>query len=212
MRTRHTVVLATRNAGKVRELADALAASGFTVLGLEDFPELEDIPETGTTFEENALLKARAAAETTGRTAVADDSGLEVDALRGEPGVRSARYADDWELLPGETRDQRNNRKLLHALRAVPDPLRRARFVCAMAACLPGGGQMTVRGAWEGRILKEPRGGGGFGFDPLFHDEDAARAAAEMTREEKHARSHRGKALAALLAAWPDFMAEQTRD
>lgn len=208
----HTVVLATRNAGKVREMADALAAFGLTVLGLESFPQVGEIEESGVAFEENALLKACAVAESTGHIAVADDSGLEVDALHGAPGVYSARYADDWEFLPGETRDQRNNRKLLHALRHVPASRRGARFVCAMAVRVPGGGQMAVRGVWEGRILDEPRGGNGFGFDPLFLDERTGRAAAELTRDEKNARSHRGAALAALLAAWPRFMAKQSHD
>ena len=114
------IVLATQNAGKVRELADPLTEFGVEVLGLSSFPEIGEIEETGTTFEENALIKARAVAALTGLVSVADDSGLEVDALDGAPGVYSARYSDDWESLPGESRDARNIRKLLHAMAAVP--------------------------------------------------------------------------------------------
>lgn len=205
---KNTIVLATRNAGKVRELAQELVAHGLTVLGLDAFPHVGEVEETGTTFEENALLKARTVAELTGLTAVADDSGLEVDALNGAPGVYSARYGADWEFLPGETKDQRNNRKLLHALKdlsAAPGNQRGARFVCTMAACKPDGTHIIVRGTWEGRILEAPRGENGFGFDPLFWDESAGRAAAELTKDEKNARSHRGKAVRALLEQWGDF-------
>lgn len=204
-RRNNTVVLATRNAGKIRELAEPMAAFGLRVLGLEAFPALGDIEETGTTFEENALLKARTVAEATGLVAVADDSGLEVDALNGAPGIYSARYGGDLPLLEGETRDQRNNRKLRAALADVPEERRTARFVSTMAACKPGGAELVVRGVWEGRLLREPRGENGFGYDPLFWDPEINRAAAELTRDEKNARSHRGKALRQLLAAWPEF-------
>ena len=202
---KNTIVLATRNAGKVRELAQVLAAHGLTVLGLDAFPHVPDVEETGTTFEENALLKARTVAELTGLTAVADDSGVEVDALQGAPGVYSARYGADWDLLPGETKDQRNNRKLRHALRDVPTEQRGGRFVCTMAACKPDGTHIVVRGTWEGRMLEESRGDNGFGYDPLFWDEELGRTAAELTRDEKNARSHRGKAVRALLERWTDF-------
>ena len=201
------IVLATRNAGKVRELAENLAAYGLVVLGLDAFPQVGEVEETGTTFEENALLKARAVAEATGLIAVADDSGLEVDALGGAPGVYSARYGTDWALLPGETQDQCNIRKLRHALRDTPEEARGGRFVCCMAVCKPGGGQLVVRGTWEGRLLAEPRGSNGFGYDPLFWDQERGCTAAQMTREEKNARSHRGNALRQLLAEWPAFMA-----
>lgn len=202
---KNTIILATRNAGKVRELAQELVAHGLTVLGLDAFPHIGDVEETGTTFEENALLKARTVAELTGLTAVADDSGLEVDALNNAPGVYSARYGADWEFLPGESKDQRNNRKLLHALRDVPTEKRGARFVCTMCACKPDGTHFTVRGTWEGRILSEPQGENGFGFDPLFWDESAGCAAAELTKDAKNARSHRGKAVRMLLGKWQDF-------
>jgi XTP/dITP diphosphohydrolase len=199
------IVLATRNAGKIRELAQPLAAYGLDVLGLDSFPELVDVEETGTTFEENALLKAHSVAAATGLVAVADDSGLEVDALNNAPGVYSARYSNDIPFLEGENKDQRNNRKLLAALANVPKAQRKARFVCAMVACTPEGRHITVRGEWEGSILLSPQGDNGFGYDPLFWDESAQSSGAMLTREQKNARSHRGKALQKLMAAWPDF-------
>ena len=200
------IVLATQNAGKVRELADPLTEFGVEVLGLSSFPEIGDIEETGTTFEENALIKARAVAALTGLVSVADDSGLEVDALDGAPGVYSARYSDDWESLPGESRDARNIRKLLHAMAAVPAEKRACRFVSCMAAAKPNGDEMVVRGTWEGTLLESPHGDNGFGYDPIFFDPSARKSAAELTRDEKNARSHRGNALRALLARWAEFM------
>ena len=175
------IVLATHNAGKVRELADPLSQFGVEVLGLEFFPTIGEIDETGTTFEENACIKAREVARLTGLISIADDSGLEVDALDGRPGVYSARYSDDWESLPGESRDVRNIRKLLHEL-------------------------ANVRGVWDGRLLTAPRGENGFGYDPVFFDAIVGKTAAELTRDEKNARSHRGNALRALLAKWQGFM------
>ena len=140
------VVLATSNAGKVRELADPLTQFGVEVVGLSSYPEIGEIEENGTTFEENALIKARAVAAITGLVSVADDSGLEVDALDNAPGVYSARYADDWESQPDESRDARNIRKLLHALADVPAEKRGCRFVSCMAAVRPDGKEMVVRG------------------------------------------------------------------
>lgn len=201
------IVLATHNAGKIRELAEPLADFGVEVLGLaQACPDLVDIEETGVTFEENALIKARCVSGLTGLVSVADDSGLEVDALGGAPGVYSARYSDDWPGLPDESRDRRNIRKLLHELADVPPDRRTCRFVSCMAAVRPDGAEMTVRGQWEGRLLTAPRGENGFGYDPLFFDPRLGRAAAELSREEKNARSHRGKALRALLARWEEFM------
>jgi XTP/dITP diphosphohydrolase len=206
------IVLATRNAGKIRELADGLRAFGLEVLGLDAFPEMEDVEETGASFEENALLKASAVARYTGCIAVADDSGVEADALGGAPGIHSARYGDMRPLPPGAedpalSRDDRNNFVLLHELAAVPDEKRTGRFVCAMSACKPDGACITLRGVWEGHILRAPRGANGFGYDPLFFDPEVGRTAAELSREEKNARSHRGSALRKLLALWPDFYA-----
>lgn len=207
MATGDKVVLATSNAGKVRELAEPLAALGVEVLGLDSFPEIGEIVEDGDSFEANALIKARVVAAHTGLVSIADDSGLETDALHGAPGIHSARYADDWEFLAGESRDARNIHKLLHVLRDVPEAERGCRFVCCMAVVFPpslGGREWTVRGAWEGRLLTAPRGENGFGYDPVFWDAELGRSAAELTREEKMGRSHRGRALGALLAAWPD--------
>ncbi len=200
------IILATRNAGKIRELAGALREHEFHVLGLESFPDVDDIEETGTTFEENALLKARHVALATGLVAVADDSGLEVDALHGAPGVYSARYAGDLPFLQDETKDQRNNRKLLLALKDKAQDERSARFVCCMAAYMPDGTHFTVRGTWEGRILPRARGENGFGYDPIFLDLQSGKSAAELTKDEKLARSHRGMALDFLVKGWANYI------
>lgn len=202
---KNIVVLATTNAGKVRELAEPLQAFGLEVVGLDAFQGLGDVEETGTTFEENALLKARIVADATGYVTVADDSGLEVDALQGAPGIYSARYGEDWALEEGENRDGRNNRKLLAALAGLPESLRSARFVCCMAACKPRGAELVVRGTWEGRVLEQMEGDNGFGYDPLFFDPLLGHSAAMLTREEKGRTSHRGRALRQLLAQWPAF-------
>ncbi|EPR44548.1 Nucleoside-triphosphatase rdgB [Desulfovibrio sp. X2] len=197
--TPSTIVLATRNKGKIAELAALLEGLSVAVKGLSDYPEIPEIPEDGATFEENALIKARAVCKATGLPALADDSGLAVDALSGAPGVYSARYSGE-----GAT-DERNNAKLLEALRGLPEDGRACRFVCCMALVAPDGRETTVRGEWEGRVAEAPRGEGGFGYDPLFVDLASGRHAAELTREEKNARSHRGKALRALLDVWPAF-------
>ncbi len=198
-----TIVLATRNAGKVRELAEELQNFGFDVVGLDSFPNLEDVEETGLTFEENALLKAQSVSNALGLIAIADDSGLEVDALNGAPGIYSARYANDLQLLPNESKDARNIRKLLVELKNTSR--RKARFVCCMAACKPQGGHMVVRGTWEGSITEQTHGDQGFGYDPIFFDSELQRTAAELTKEEKFSKSHRGNALRKLLAKWEDF-------
>ena len=198
MTTPRTLILATRNQGKVRELRDPLARFGFDVQSLpEDFPEIE---ENGTTFEENALIKARAVANALGVAAAADDSGLEVDALGGAPGVYSARYSEDWPAVEGESKDERNNRKLLAELEGVPAEKRTARFRCCMALVIPGGEEIVVSGAWEGSIGFKRAGANGFGYDPLFIDPELGITGAELTREAQMVRSHRGKALAKLLA------------
>jgi len=197
-----TLILATRNQGKVRELREPLARFGFDVQSLpEDFPE---VPETGSTFEENALIKAHAVADALGVPAVADDSGIEVDALGSAPGVYSARYSLDWPEVEGESTDQRNNRKLLAGLEGVPAEKRTARFRCCMAMVYPSSwkdrpADLVVSGAWEGSIAFALSGSNGFGYDPLFIDPASGRTGAELSREEKMARSHRGKALARLL-------------
>jgi len=221
-----TVVLATRNAAKLRELARILAAEDhgtqIRLAGLDEFPGAPDVPETGATFEENALLKARAIANYVGLPAVADDSGLCVDALSGMPGVLSARWAGGYG-------DDRANLELVLAQVAdVPDARLGAQFVCAAALVVPGAllvpgettppsppgallvpGEMTppgspaarewvVTGRVEGRLIREPRGSGGFGYDPIFLPDGFDQTTAEMTAEAKDAISHRGRAFRAL--------------
>ena len=183
------LVLATRNEGKLRELARILSQQ---VAGLDAFPGAPDVPETGATFEANALLKARAVAAFTGLPAVADDSGLSVDALNGMPGVLSAR----WAGKHGD--DQANLRLLLAQVADVPDERLGARFVCAAALVVPGDGEWVTTGEVAGRLIREPRGSGGFGYDPIFQPDGFGETTAEMTPEAKDAISHRGRAFRAL--------------
>lgn len=203
------VVLATTNQGKVAEVADALARFGLEVRGLDAYPQIGEIDENGATFEENALIKARAAAACTGLPAIADDSGLMVDILAGAPGVHSARYGSDLAYLPGESRDARNIRKLLAAMAGVAPERRGCMFVTVMAWVKPDGQYITARGQWHGRILERPIGANGFGYDPVFLDPDLGLSAAQLSREQKNARSHRGAALRSLLAQAPGFLAAQ---
>ncbi len=210
MAERQKVVLATRNQGKVRELAGPLGVLGIDVVGLEAFPQVGDIVEDGATFADNAYIKARAVADLTGLVSISDDSGLEVDALRGAPGVHSARYGDDWPAVGGESRDARNIRKLLAEMAGVPEDRRQGRFVCCMCAVKSGrperGDALFALGAWEGVMLAVPRGSGGFGYDPVFWDAALGMSAAEMSREEKMRRSHRGRAVEALVQGWMAWM------
>ncbi|GLW05031.1 non-canonical purine NTP pyrophosphatase [Microtetraspora sp. NBRC 13810] len=188
------LVLATRNAGKIVELRRILAAAGLAVelAGMEEFPEIGDVPETGLTFAENALIKARAIASATGLPAVADDSGLCVDALNGMPGVFSAR----WSGRHGD--DEANLNLLLAQVADVPAGHRGAHFACAAALALPSGEERVVEGALHGVIVDKPRGAGGFGYDPIFVPEGGIRTTAELTSAEKDAISHRGRAFRAL--------------
>lgn len=203
----YDVVLATRNKGKAAEIIALLDDFNVRVRTLDEFPNIGDIPETGATFTENALIKARTVAQATGLTALADDSGLEVDALNGAPGVYSARFAG-----PGAT-DAQNNAKLLRLMQNVPWPDRRARFACIVAAHAPeaGGRELLAEGFWVGRIVLEPAGDKGFGYDPLFLDEELSLTAAQMTPEQKNTRSHRAAALRRLSLLWPDFIKNQLR-
>ena len=185
------LVLATRNPGKLREL-DRILGAQIRLAGLEDFPGAPDVPETGATFEENALLKARATAAHTGLAAVADDSGLCVDALNGMPGVLSARWAG------GHGDDKANLDLVLAQIADVPDARRGARFVCAAALVLPDRREWVVTGTVEGRLIRVPRGSGGFGYDPIFLPDGFDLTTAEMTPEAKDAISHRGRAFRAL--------------
>ena len=185
------VLVASRNPGKVRELDQVLRElniDGVELVSLDDAPAYPDPVEDGLTFEENAVLKARAGAEATGLPCVADDSGLAVMALNGMPGILSAR----WSGTHGD--DAANNQLLLNQMADIND--RRAAFVSCCALATPAGGIYTAEGRWEGELLREPRGEGGFGYDPLFAPNDApGRSSAELSPEEKNARSHRGKAL-----------------
>lgn len=185
------LVLATNNKNKLRELAAMLADLPIAVVGIGEFADAPDVDETGETFAENAVLKAKAAAQYTGCWAMADDSGLEVDALEGQPGVYSARFAG-----PNAT-DADNNEKLLGLLEDVPDERRTARFRCAIALVSPEGRVFVDEGACEGYIAREPRGDGGFGYDPLFVVPELGRTFAELPAEVKDRISHRARALAA---------------
>ncbi|MBU4526158.1 MAG: RdgB/HAM1 family non-canonical purine NTP pyrophosphatase [Desulfomicrobium sp.] len=197
-----TIVLATGNAGKIRELSAMLAELNpdVRVLGLKDFPHIGEIPETGATFEDNARIKALAVARATGLVAVADDSGLAVDALNGAPGVYSARYSGD------DATDEKNVAKLLDAMKDVVDPWRGCHFACVMLAATPGGRELIGRGAWHGRVIHAPQGDGGFGYDPVFFDEELSLTAAQMDAQIKNGRSHRGLALRDMLRGWPEFL------
>jgi XTP/dITP diphosphohydrolase len=188
--------LATRNVKKLGELRRILAAEGIDgieVVGLADVGEFDDAPETAPDFEGNALAKARDAAKATGLPSIADDSGISVDALNGMPGVLSAR----WSGRHGD--DQANLDLLLAQLRDTPDERMGAGFVCAAALVVPGGKETVVRGEWRGRLVREPRGANGFGYDPIFVPEGENRSSAELEPAEKDAVSHRGRALRSLL-------------
>jgi XTP/dITP diphosphohydrolase len=192
--------VASRNRKKLAELRRVLDGAGMalTLLSLDDVAAFDEAPETGATFEENALAKARDAFRATGLASVADDSGLEVDALNGMPGVLSAR----WSGRHGD--DSGNTALLLAQMGDVPDERRGAAFVSACALVYGAGDarkETVVRGVWPGSIVREPRGEGGFGYDPVFLPSGSSRTAAELTPEEKDAGSHRGRALAALLPA-----------
>ena len=189
------IVLVSNNAGKVREFNQLLAGSELEVIPQSEF-QVEEIEETGLTFVENALLKARNAAQHTGLPAIADDSGLEVDALEGAPGIYSARYAG------AGASDRQNLEKLLEALKDVGDENRSARFQCLMvymhhpADPTP----MIFQGTWEGRILRAPQGSNGFGYDPVFYVPEQQCSSAELPSDLKNSLSHRGRALRQLIS------------
>ncbi|HET9138112.1 RdgB/HAM1 family non-canonical purine NTP pyrophosphatase [Actinophytocola sp.] len=190
------VLLASRNAKKLDELRRILLAehvSGVEVVGLDAVPAFPEAPETGATFEENAVAKARDAAAATGLPAIADDSGIAVDALNGMPGVLSAR----WSGRHGD--DLANLELVLAQLTDVPDERRGAAFVCAAALATPSGRETVVRGEWRGTLVRTPRGANGFGYDPIFVPDGASRTSAELEPAEKDALSHRGIALRQLV-------------
>jgi len=190
------VVLATGNAGKVRELASLLNDFGLDVVAQTEL-NVESVEETGLTFIENAIIKARHAAKVTGLPAIADDSGLAVDVLGGAPGIYSARYAGE------DASDQQNLEKLLVALNDVPDDKRQAQFHCVLVYMRRAEDPtpLVCHGSWPGVITREAAGNGGFGYDPIFFVPDTGKTAAELSREEKIAVSHRGRALKLLLEA-----------
>ncbi|WP_456598959.1 RdgB/HAM1 family non-canonical purine NTP pyrophosphatase [Blastococcus sp. SYSU DS0616] len=197
------LLLATRNAGKLAELQRLLASAvpGVEVVGLRDVQEYPEAPETGATFAENALLKAREAVRYTGLPAVADDSGLAVDALNGMPGVLSAR----WSGQHGD--DDANTALLLGQLADVPDERRGAAFVCAAALVTPDGAERVLEREWRGRVIREKRGSNGFGYDPVFVPERLELTSAELEPAEKDARSHRGQAFVALVPVLTEVLA-----
>lgn len=190
----HTIVLASGNSGKLREFNQLLQACGFIVKAQSEL-DVSSVEETGLSFVENAILKARHASAATGLPALADDSGIEVDALRGEPGIYSARFAG------ADASDHDNNSKLLQLLQGVPDELRTARYQCVLVLMRHATDPTPVicQAAWEGRILHEPAGEGGFGYDPLFFVPEHNCSAAQLQKATKNAISHRGRAMAQLL-------------
>lgn len=188
------LVLATKNPGKViefRRILEEFGSKELEVLGLDQFPEIGEIEETGRTFEENSLLKARTISKLLNLPALADDSGICVDVLNGAPGIFSARYSGKG--------DAANNEKLLKELIGVPDEKRGAYFICVAAFVHPNGFEHVEEGRFHGKILHEAFGSGGFGYDPLFQPEGMNRSSAELSAEEKDAISHRGKALRAIV-------------
>lgn len=196
------VVLATKNAHKLIEMRRILDESGLNIdlIGTNEFPELTDVAETGSTFAANALLKARSVCAETGLAAIADDSGLGVDALNGMPGIFSAR----WSGAHGD--DLANLQLLLGQLTDVPDARRGAAFHCAAAVVLPDGTERVVEGTVDGTLIREPRGSHGFGYDPIFVPVGESRTTAEMSAEEKDAISHRGRAMRALVPVLRDLL------
>lgn len=197
------IILATQNQGKVQELQELFLDEDIEVLSLLNIPDWEDVEENGETFADNAALKARAAVIRTGLVALADDSGLEVDALDGAPGVYSARYA-------GEPKDdERNNDKLLHQLETTPDDKRMARFRCALVMATPAGEEYLTEGTVEGRILRQRRGQGGFGYDPLFFVAELGQTTAELTLAQKNKISHRAQAFRKMIPILKDLIRSQ---
>ena len=183
------ILVATRNRGKINEIRGLLQGISIELSSLDSFPELPDVLEDGETFEENALKKARVIALSTGIAALADDSGLCVDALNGRPGVLSARYEREGAS------DEEKCVRILEEMNDIPDALRTARFICVLALVAPNGGEKLFKGVCEGKIISEMRGATGFGYDPIFYHPESGCTFAEMDSEAKNRVSHRGRAL-----------------
>lgn len=192
------ILIATKNEGKLKEFKQIFTAKGIEVLSLKDVDEDVDVQENGLTFEENARLKADSYAKTIGIPVLADDSGLEIDALNGRPGIFSARYA-------GDHNDAANNAKVLTELGGVPDEKRTATFHTTVVVRKPDGTELVANGNLRGWILSVPRGDNGFGYDPLFYVEEKQKTLAQMTREEKNQISHRALAIQDLLTKFDKF-------
>lgn len=193
------VVIATKNKGKAKDFEAIFKPLGYEVVTMLDIANDVEIEETGRTFEENAVIKAETLSKALGKLVIADDSGLEVDALGGEPGVYSARYVGDHD-------DEANIQKVLEKLKGVPDQKRTARFVCAIAISGPNIESQTFIGTCEGKILNEKRGTNGFGYDPIFYVPELGKTMAELTPEEKGAISHRGNAIRKLTKELPNVL------
>ena len=186
------IVFATKNEGKVREISEMLTSTGIELVSLNRFESVPEIVEDGLTYQENALKKARIVSGITGETVLADDSGLQVDILGGEPGIYSARYAGE------DTTDEKNNAKLLSKLKNVPQEKRTASFHCALVLYYQNGRYDSFDGLWYGQIIDEQRGANGFGYDPIFLVPELNKTAAELPSEIKNKLSHRGQAFAKL--------------
>lgn len=194
------VIVATKNPGKAKEFERIFGSRGFKVKTLLDYPEIDDIEETGHTFEENAVIKAETVSKQLNKMVISDDSGLMVDALNGRPGIFSARYAGQ------EKNDEANIEKVLEELKGVPTEKRTGRFYCALAVASPFQETFTVSGTCEGRILNEKKGTNGFGYDPIFFVEPLGLAMAELTSEEKNSVSHRANAIRNLESLLDTFL------
>ncbi|WP_066175274.1 XTP/dITP diphosphatase [Bacillus marinisedimentorum] len=193
------IIIATKNKGKVKDFEALLSKRGIQVRSLHDFPDMPDVEETGSTFEENAILKAETIARKLGRTVIADDSGLIVDYLDGRPGVYSARYAGE------EKNDRANLEKVLAELEGVPEDERTARFYCVLAVSVPDEEPKVAEGTCEGLIARKPQGEHGFGYDPIFFVKEKNKTMGQLTKEEKNKISHRAAAMEKLDANWDEY-------
>lgn len=196
----NTIIIATGNKGKAKEFEHLFKKYGYAIKTLLDFPELEDVEETGTTFQENALLKAEEISKKMNKIVLADDSGLEVDALNGQPGIYSARFAGE------HGNDEKNNKKLLGELVGLPKDKRTAKFHCSLVLVGPDRSPLFVEGEVNGYILEEPSGSNGFGYDPLFYVPALNKSMAELTNEEKNEISHRANAIKQLEKHLKDWL------